>query len=62
METRILIFLNGLLYEDYWVNNERCSKGRMIFVNGENYQGDLTDDKAHESIEMRKLIKIKWKY
>jgi hypothetical protein len=31
------------LYEGYWVNGERCGKGRMIFWNGDIYQGDFVD-------------------
>ena len=40
MEFKILISHNGSQYVGYWINNERCSKGRMLFINEEIYQGD----------------------
>ena len=35
------------LYEGYWVNGERCGKGRMIFCNGDVYQGEWANSMSH---------------
>ena len=59
MEFKILISPNGSQYEDYWVNNEQCGKGRILFVNGEIHQRDWTDDKAHGWIKRIKSIKLR---
>ena len=40
----------------FWKNNKANDRSHLIHADGDAYDGDLNDDKAHENIEMQKLL------
>ena len=43
----VQVWVDGTLYEGYWLNGKANGKGRMIHADGDVYQGFFKDDKAH---------------
>lgn len=35
---------NGSIYEGYFIKGQSCGKGRMIYADGEYYEGEWIDD------------------
>ena len=43
----IQLWVDGSVYEGYWMNDKANGRGRLIHADGDVYDGEWKEDKAH---------------